>query len=257
MIKSIEFLYSMCDGLMQLAKYLDKGKGLDVSGIEDEFVRNKTMELFDNLVMQVKKRSDGTYVRRNGKSDTSVISFVAPILEESPEYLERFRNSLKESPVDGAQSDKKEMKKDISIQIISENATEDQEEQHETRISDQEEGEKCGIKEQGIEAKVCSIGPELPTADQFQQAAEIMNKISYMERKDGTDEDAFFIGPVPPEFEQEDLEGALHFSILGVLCSRFLVCLRYVEYKELYSVTIHNYIFLYNIFSCHVCSFDR
>jgi curved DNA-binding protein CbpA len=147
------------------------------------------------------------------------MSFVAPILEESPEYLERFRNSLKESPVDGAQSDKKEMTKDISSQIAGDNATEEQEKQHETRISDQEEGEKCGIKEQGIEAKVCSIGPELPTADQFQQAAEIMKTIAYTERKDGTDEDAFFIGPVPPEFEQEDLEGALHFSILGVTSS--------------------------------------
>ena len=199
-----------------------------MSGIEDEFVRSKTMELFDNLVMQVKKRSDGTYIRRNEKSDTSVMSFVAPILEESPEYLEKFRTSFKGSPVDGAQSGKEEIKRNSIIQISSEKVAEVQEEQHESlELSHREEEEKREeeVEECGIKDKVCGIGPELPTADQFRQAAEIMDNMEYMEGNGRDDEDVFFIGPVPPEFEDEDVEGTLHLIMLAVSFS-FVLAIR-------------------------------
>eukprot|EP00890_Picochlorum_soloecismus_P000241 jgi/Picsp_1/1217/NSC_04698-R1_dnaj heat shock n-terminal domain-containing len=199
--------YSLRSDVRELAKYLDKGKGLDVSGIKDEFVRSKTIELFDNLVMQVRKRPDGTYVRRNDKPDTSVMSLVAPILEESPEYLERLRNSLKESPGDGAQSEKEEIKREASTHTSIQTDTEDEEDKKGPQNAYQQE--EYGVSEKDTEATICGIGPELPSADQLRQAAEIMDNMEHGSKSvDKNDVDTFFIGPVPPEFEEEDLEAS-------------------------------------------------
>lgn len=236
---------------------MDKGKGLDVSGIEDEFVRNKTVELFDNLVMQVRKRSDGTYVRRNDRSDVSVMSFVAPILEESPEYLERFRNSWKECPGDKGQSEKEEMKREISTHASIGKGMEDEEKKTEPHTFSQEE-EEFGVSEQDSEGNKRGIGPQLPTADQFRQAAEIMDSIERGgENGEESNGEAFFIGPVPPEFEEEDLEGTFHFCLSEIVSLFVSFCMLTTPAMKEALVADRRIVFISQPVSPHSYSFYR
>lgn len=66
--------------IRQLAIALDDGNALDISDIKDEYLHSKVKLLFENLP-QLRKKSSGSYVCRS-RSSTSVMSFVAPMLEQ-------------------------------------------------------------------------------------------------------------------------------------------------------------------------------
>ncbi|KAL4855003.1 DnaJ subfamily C member 14 [Chlorella vulgaris] len=75
--------------LRELVRQLDSGGALDISGIPDDFLRSRLLTLFSNLV-QLRKNSAGQFFKRQGAA-SSVLSFVAPILEEGEEQLAPYR----------------------------------------------------------------------------------------------------------------------------------------------------------------------
>lgn len=80
----LAYKYELRDELRQLARHLDGGNALDISGIVDAFLLSRLRTAFDNL-LQLRKTSSGHYSRRPGS--TSVMGFIAPFMEESQASL--------------------------------------------------------------------------------------------------------------------------------------------------------------------------
>lgn len=177
---------------LQLARHLDKGKVLDISGIADEFVLQKSKILFDNLP-QVRRRLDGSYIRR--QNSTGVLSFLAPVLEESKDFLQKFK--VKES---------EEAVGDVSKTMVPSQPQPHSVIKQEDSIGEHEEMTmEDKTKYSNIEAKESAprtSGPAMPTASQLAEAAEIMANL------DNVNQDEELIGPAPPEMLTEDLEAS-------------------------------------------------
>lgn len=94
----LAYNYDLRTDIRQLARHLDSGNALDISGLGDAFLRTRLCTLFDNLI-QLRKTSAGHYMLVT-KSST-VTSFVAPFLEESPSSLASYAAASAPQPTAG------------------------------------------------------------------------------------------------------------------------------------------------------------
>ena len=80
----LAYNYELRSEIRQLARHLDSGNALDISGLTDAFLLSRLCILFDNLT-HLRKTSAGHYMLISKGS--TVTSFVAPFLEETPSSL--------------------------------------------------------------------------------------------------------------------------------------------------------------------------
>jgi len=179
--------------LLQLARHLEGSDALDISGISDDFLLSRLRIAFDNMI-QLRKTSAGHYLRRKGAS--SIISFVAPFLEESPASLASYVASMKPEKIEEAvlESEAKSQKAE-QPEIFGPTARAPEENQ---RLMEEDELQIVE-NEQAPARRV--LGPALPPPEMLAAAAAAMETADDA-REGQDDEDP--IGPPPPEY----LEGA-------------------------------------------------
>eukprot|EP00887_Chlorella_sp_A99_P006302 scaffold3.g6302.t1 len=213
----------------RLARQLDGGGALDISGLPDPFLREHLAELFGNLA-QLRKNLAGQFYKRRGAAE-SVLSFVAPILEESPESLAAYKRAPKPVPepqqpapapaargpigpaapppghVASGVAARQEAEGLVESEPESEGGAgaeeqEQQQQQHGAATAgaagqqEQEEGE-------GQEPAPRRVaGPAMPPAELLAAAA----RMPYPESEpgeEGEEEEELLVGPPPPELAEE------------------------------------------------------
>ncbi|KFM26150.1 Protein CAJ1 [Auxenochlorella protothecoides] len=77
----LAYKYELKSELRELIRQLDAGEALAIDGVEDSYLKSRLDTLFTNL-SQVRKTSAGQYYKRSKEGD-AIIGFLAPLLAES------------------------------------------------------------------------------------------------------------------------------------------------------------------------------
>ena len=235
----LAYKYELRSEIRQLARHLDTGNALDVSGIDDAFLLGRLCTVFDNLT-QLKQTSAGHYLRL--PNTTTVTSFIAPFLEESPASLASYTAASAERPpppveeeLAPAQNDTALRKESIiqgggqpiSDTVVAEEEVKEQEEKQGNNIAgaavheqqqqqnnddDDDDDDDDEIQNETSPAAAGPrrvLGPTMPPVEILQAAAAMM-EVQETQRAEGLvqddddeDEDYSVIGPPPPEITIE------------------------------------------------------
>lgn len=181
--------YELVNELRHLARELDTGNALNISGIADEFLLSRLRTVFDNLPLILRKLSTGHYARLQGAS--TLISFMAPILDEDPTGLAQFRVETTAQP-----------SADLALAgCVAGPSAVPNGSNHPTKpqqlgsiaMAGQDESDD---KEVALEKRI--LGPALPPPEFLQAAATMKWYASDEDRYEDLD---MLVGPPPPELE--------------------------------------------------------
>lgn len=164
--------------IRQLAEALDAGNALDISDIKDDYLHDKVKILFDNLP-QLRKKSSGSYVCRS-RSSSSVMSFIAPMLEQDVSFPEP---ELKAFPSSNNE--------ELNPSPPREN--------NPPRTSNAEKppepSDPVGIRP--------VMGPAAPPSHVLEEAAALKEQMEMEKNTIEPEGDSELIGPPPPQLEVE------------------------------------------------------
>jgi curved DNA-binding protein CbpA len=208
----LAYNYELRTEIRQLSRHLDDGNALDISGLVDVFLRDRLCILFDNL-LQLKKTSAGHYLRTNNAS--TVTSFVAPILEESPASLAPYK--VQDLPIAIEVMPEPQQQPQPSLPEKSDHAGPcagpvDSEPRIEPQISPSDIPTEPAAEE--VAAAVGPrrvLGPAMPTPELLQAAAATAAAIPLGSTTalrhteidavlENDEDDEFIVGPPPPEY---------------------------------------------------------
>ena len=192
--------------IRQLARHLDSGNALDISGLEDKFLLGRLAIVFDNLT-QLKRKSKGMYIKL--PNSTSITSFVAPLVEESTESLAAFKvkpaaEEEDNKAVDTAAADKEHDGVSSPMGTTNDSNHDDVQEMLPPQPQPQPQPKQRRV-----------LGPAMPPPEVLQAAATTQEQNSgeapqVDEQKDndnnndgGDGNDFFVVGPPPPELEAD------------------------------------------------------
>lgn len=188
--------YDLKADLRTIATKLDSGDALDVSGVADPYLRERLADFLTALPL-VKPTAAFTFLKKSHTVPGSILSFIAPILQEDPNIIKQHISKLEQQQIDGHHHDNDDDQ--VTIDDIPPPQRVDIAPQ--AQVLQQQQQQK---PEQQIDMRkqVTVKGPAMPPPEYLQAAAAQMQAIlpEEEEQDDGKDEDHFMVGPPPPDY---------------------------------------------------------
>lgn len=192
----LAYNYDLRNDLKSLARVLDDGDAVDLSGLHDSIVKKKLTDVFRVLPYTRVTKKEQVLKRR---TSTSIVSFFVPFLDESKDALQKYLCDPLKSKAEPTHD---ETTTDCEA-VVSVPPARSQGEPEEAPLT-----EKYGKIESHQIAKR-TLGPAMPPPEYLAAAATLPHpKPDDDEDYNNGDGDHDVLGPLPPEYEEEPTDAS-------------------------------------------------
>jgi curved DNA-binding protein CbpA len=172
--------------LRTIATKLDSGDALDISGVEDPYLRERLADFLTALPL-VKPTAAFTFLKKSHTVPGSILSFIAPILQEDPGTIKQHVYRLEQQQINGHHHHGDD------DQVPIDNIPPPQRDDKAPQQQPQPEQQIYIPKQATVK------GPAMPPPEYLQAAAAQMQSILPEEEEEEHD-DKFMVGPPPPDY---------------------------------------------------------
>jgi len=185
--------YDLKADLRTIATKLDCGDALDVSGVEDSYLKERLADFLTALPL-IKPTAAFTFLKKSHTVPGSILSFIAPILQEDPDTIKQHVSRLQKQQIDGHHHHDDDHHHQVPIDNIPPPQRDDKAPQAPAQRQQPQPEQQIDTTKQATVK-----GPAMPPPEYLQAAAAQMQAI-LPELEEEEHDDEFMVGPPPPDY---------------------------------------------------------